>query len=254
MATKYSTTEVRDKWGRLQKKIQFTAAYSGQENKERLEEVQEDGEDGAEQMILPCEKDRAPIVSRVSANKMTALTSAAKAASTLNQNSVDVLIAPRPDPTLDAMESPVSSSDSTRMPFANIVEDGTIVWYRYNKRNWEWPAVIFKSWESLQSWGLPLPSKIYYNAERFCENEMDGVSGDSISTSGGSDGSGSSLLPLPSGCTAIAFFCGPKCEYGLVRDESRLRVMTETDEMPHNSGMSSRVSGDFQYAVCPINE
>jgi len=82
---------------------------------------------------------------------------------------------------------------------------------RYDKRNWEWPTVLFESWEALKAWGLPIPTKISEQAERF------GSGGTGVAGSAASE----ELPPLPLGCSAIAFFCGRRCEYGFVKERAR---------------------------------
>jgi hypothetical protein len=55
----------------------------------------------------------------------------------------------------------------------------------------QWPAILFKSWSDLQEWNISLPPAIAAQA----------------------------VIPaLPSGTVAIALFCGPKMEFGLVKD------------------------------------
>lgn len=85
----------------------------------------------------------------------------------------------------------------------------SFLYRRYSKRNWEWPVVLFESWAALKAWGLPVPAKISEQAERF------GVGG-------AAELSARESAPLlPPGCCGVAFYCGRRCEYGLVKERGR---------------------------------
>lgn len=137
-----------------------------------------------------------------------------------------------------------SNSPSFAVAAPDPIVNGTIMWYRYNpKKEWEWPAVLFESWAALRSWGLPVPSKISSQSTRFDVGVPRKKGG------GRNEGDADKLPPLPSGCVGIAFFCGRRCEYGLVRDAARLRHMQITDAAPKNAGMSARAAADFAFAL-----